>query len=309
MPAHARPARHPLHVDAAVDADHQSVRARHPCPAAARRQPRGRQPPAGERRSASARVRPRRTLRSGALEIGNEPELYGSFGWYRTAERTRGPQDVRAAMTSRTSKTTSRPFSKSMPSVPLAGPEHRLADVCGRSLAISWPSSGGVKFATVHAYPLKHCVATNHVTIGELLANSSSDGLAANVAPLAAIAHAHHLPLRIDEINAISCGGERGVSDTYADRAVVAGRAVCACPRGRRRRQHPHAAAVEQPDVHGYPDKRRLGGVRAPRLLRDADVRPGNAARLASGADQRHVGGGAVELGHAGSRRPHDAWS
>ena len=26
----------------------------------------------------------------------------------------------------------------------------------------------------------------------------------------------HHLPLRIDEINAISCGGQRGVSDTYA---------------------------------------------------------------------------------------------
>ena len=72
------------------------------------------------------------------------------------------------------------------------------------------------RIATVHAYPLKHCVATNHVTIGELLADSSSDGLAASVAPLAAIAHAHHVPLRLDEINSISCGGERGVSDTYA---------------------------------------------------------------------------------------------
>jgi len=68
----------------------------------------------------------------------------------------------------------------------------------------------------VHAYPLKHCVATNHVTLGELLADSSSDGLADRVGPLAVVAHRHHVPLRLDEINSVSCGGEGGVSDTYA---------------------------------------------------------------------------------------------
>src|SRR5207302_4190776 len=73
-----------------------------------------------------------------------------------------------------------------------------------------------VRVATVHAYPLKHCVAANHVTIGQMLSNSSSEGLAAGLGPLAAIAHRHHVPLRVDEMNSVSCGGERGVSDTYA---------------------------------------------------------------------------------------------
>ena len=70
--------------------------------------------------------------------------------------------------------------------------------------------------ATVHAYPLKRCTASTHVTIAQLMSNASSDGLAKRLAPLAASAHRHHVPLRVDEINAISCGGVRGVSDTYA---------------------------------------------------------------------------------------------
>ena len=191
-----------------------------------------------------------------------------------------------------------------MPSVPLAGPSSGSPTYEGQ-LGNFLRRERRVKIATVHAYPLKHCVATNHVTIGELLANSSSDGLAANVAPLAAIAHAHHLPLRIDEINAISCGGERGVSDTYAT-ALWSLDALFALAH----------AGVDGVNIHTPPRSNNQmftvtqtngvwRGVRAPRLLRDADVRPGNAARLASGAGQRHVGGGAVELGDAGSRRPH----
>jgi hypothetical protein len=149
-----------------------------------------------------------------ALEIGNEPELYGSFGWYRTASGHEVPGRPRSYdQTSFESDFSS--FAKSMPKVPLAGPSTgspTWLSTLGRFLA----AEPKVAVATVHAYPLKHCVATNHVTIGEMLANSSSDGLAARVAPLAAAAHRHHVPLRIDEINSVSCGGERGVSDTYA---------------------------------------------------------------------------------------------
>jgi Glycosyl hydrolase family 79 C-terminal beta domain len=54
------------------------------------------------------------------------------------------------------------------------------------------------------------------VTTAQLLSNESSDGLAGSLAPLAATAHRNHRPLRVDEMNAISCGGVRGVSDTYA---------------------------------------------------------------------------------------------
>src|ERR1700742_5184931 len=69
---------------------------------------------------------------------------------------------------------------------------------------------------TVHAYPLTHCTKSKVVTIAQLLADSSSHGLAVSVAPLIADASRAHLPLRIDEMNGISCGGTRGVSDTFA---------------------------------------------------------------------------------------------
>jgi hypothetical protein len=149
-----------------------------------------------------------------AIEIGNEPELYGSFGWYRTPSGHEVPGRPRGYDQTNFESDFSS-FAKSMPRVPLAGPSTGsptwLATL-GQFLAIE-PK---VSVATVHAYPLKHCVATNHVTIGQVLADSSSDGLAARVAPLAAAAHRHHVPLRLDEINSVSCGGERGVSDTYA---------------------------------------------------------------------------------------------
>ena len=149
-----------------------------------------------------------------ALEIGNEPELYGSFGWYRTASGHEVPGRPRGYAPTNFEDDFSS-FAKSMPRVPLAGPStgsptwlSGLGQFLGREARVA--------VATVHAYPLKHCVATNHVSIGQVLAASASDGLASRVAPLAAVAHRHHVPMRIDEINSVSCGGERGVSDTYA---------------------------------------------------------------------------------------------
>ncbi|HET7048334.1 MAG TPA: glycosyl hydrolase family 79 C-terminal domain-containing protein [Solirubrobacteraceae bacterium] len=149
-----------------------------------------------------------------ALEIGNEPELYGSFGWYRTASGHEVPGRPRGYAPTNYEDDFSS-FAKSMPRVPLAGPSTgspAWMPTLGQFLA----REPKVAVATVHEYPLKHCVATNHVAIAQVVADASSDGLAARVAPLAAVAHRHHVPLRIDEINSVSCGGEPGVSDTYA---------------------------------------------------------------------------------------------
>jgi hypothetical protein len=173
---------------------------------------------AGSRRLASAEAR---ALVNGigrssiqALEIGNEPELYGSFGWYRTASgreilgRPRG-YDLPAFTRDFSA------FASSMPSLPLAGPSTG-APIWMAQLGQFLGSERGIGIATVHDYPLKHCGASTHVTIADLLSNSSSVGLAATLAPEVSAAHRHHVPLRIDEMNSVSCGGERGVSDTYA---------------------------------------------------------------------------------------------
>ncbi len=149
-----------------------------------------------------------------ALEIGNEPELYGSFGWYRTANGREIPGRPRSYDLPSFARDFST-FARSLPPVPLAGPStgspiwmSQLGQFLGEERRI------GV--ATIHDYPLKHCTATNRVTIAQLLSNASSEGLAASLAPEVSAAHRRHVPLRIDELNSVSCGGERGVSDTYA---------------------------------------------------------------------------------------------
>ena len=53
-------------------------------------------------------------------------------------------------------------------------------------------------------------------TISNLLADSSSAGLANALAPFVAVAHRHKLPFRLTEINTASCQGQPGVSDTFA---------------------------------------------------------------------------------------------
>ena len=158
-----------------------------------------------------------------ALEIGNEPELYGSFGWYRTSSGREVPGRPRGYAPANFDSDFSA-FAKSMPPVPLAGPSTGSPVWIGQ-LGQFLAREPKVGVATVHAYPLKHCVATNHVTIGQLLAGSSSEGLAARIAPLAAIAHRHRVPLRIDEINSVSCGGEAGQRH-LCHGTVVAGRVV-----------------------------------------------------------------------------------
>ncbi|MGZ4172431.1 MAG: glycosyl hydrolase family 79 C-terminal domain-containing protein [Solirubrobacteraceae bacterium] len=149
-----------------------------------------------------------------ALELGNEPELYGSFGWYKSATGRqvpgRPPGYDPAAFTRDFST-----FARQLPDARLAGPSSG-APAWLAQLGAFLSAEPRVRLVTVHAYPLKHCRKSTVVTIGQLLSEQSSHGLAASVAPYVAVATAHHDPLRIDEMNGVSCGGTRGVSDSFA---------------------------------------------------------------------------------------------
>jgi Glycosyl hydrolase family 79 C-terminal beta domain len=149
------------------------------------------------------------------LEIGNEPELYGSFPWYKAPDgvHVRGrPPGYNFADFLREYSTMARAISRG----PLAGPSTG-APLWIPELGQFLAAEPRVRVATLHRYPLKHCgKSAPTLTVGELLASSSSAGLANGIARYAGIAHSHHVPLRIDELNAVSCGGQRGVSDTFA---------------------------------------------------------------------------------------------
>jgi hypothetical protein len=153
-----------------------------------------------------------------ALELGNEPALYSAFMWYRTADgrnvfgRQRG-YDL-AAFTS-----DFKQFVPSLPAVPLAGPSvggSAWLDHLGDFLA----AVPKVSLATMHRYPMQLCFikpnSPRYPSVDHLLANVSSAGLARSVAGYAAVAHARRLPIRLDEINTISCGADPAVSQTFA---------------------------------------------------------------------------------------------
>ena len=79
-----------------------------------------------------------------------------------------------------------------------------------------------LRVITIHAYPFG-CVrdprSSAYPTVGGLLRSSASDvgfGQPPAVQPQIAVAHGHHLAFRVDEINSASCGGLRGVSNTFA---------------------------------------------------------------------------------------------
>ena len=153
-----------------------------------------------------------------ALELGNEPALYGSFPWYRTADGRKVPGRPRGYDVPAYIRDLHR-FSAALPSVPLAGPAlgaskwmHQLG-----SFLSSQPHLGVV---TMHRYPLQLCYTSTkslmHPSLPHLMASAATTGLADSFTRDIAAAHAHHLPLRVDEINSVSCGADLAVSDTFA---------------------------------------------------------------------------------------------
>lgn len=150
-----------------------------------------------------------------ALEIGNEPELYASFGWYKSLVTGRQVPGRAPGYDETDYFHDYSNFASAIPGDPLAGPSSGSANWLA-DLGTFLSDEPRVRLATVHAYPLKHCGKTAHVTIGQLLSNEASAGLASGISANVAVADAHHVPLRVDEMNAVTCGGQRGVSNAFA---------------------------------------------------------------------------------------------
>jgi hypothetical protein len=152
-----------------------------------------------------------------AFEIGNEPDLYGVFTWYRAGGRSYRARGHGYNLADYTRQFTQ--WSRALPPVPLAGPVvSGPAWMSGLGRFISAEPRLGL--VTYHRYPLRACVtdptAGAFPSIPNLLADSSSSGLAAPLAAYARTAHQHRLAFRVAEMNSASCEGAPGVSDTFA---------------------------------------------------------------------------------------------
>jgi hypothetical protein len=156
------------------------------------------------------------------LEIGNEPDNYGIFPWYRT-EDGRGHWVWARPSTYSLSDfiTEFSRFRAALPRVPVIGPAFaELTWLKGLDQFLS--AEPGLAVTTMHRYALHGCLTdptqSGYPSVTNLLGDQASSGLAQAVAPAAAVAHAHHVPFRLDELNSASvasCLGKRGVSGTF----------------------------------------------------------------------------------------------
>jgi hypothetical protein len=151
-----------------------------------------------------------------AFEIGNEPELYGSFSWYRT------PLGVHV-----TGRPHSYDFSdymrdyarvaRALPGLPLTGPSTGDGRAWTRPLPRFLAAQPRLRVVVVHRYGLDHCSRDDPLpTIPRLMDSTAQSGVAQSVAIPVSEALARHVPLRIEELNAVACGGRPGVSNTFA---------------------------------------------------------------------------------------------
>jgi hypothetical protein len=153
-----------------------------------------------------------------ALEIGNEPDLYGLFPWYR--DHRGHPHRGRGrgyGVTQYTHEFTR--WSRVLPHLPLAGPA-TSGPAWMTHLGSFISAENNLSLVTYHRYPLRACVADpsakGYPSIPSLFDDSSASGLARGLTHFAGVAHAHHRPFRLTELNSASCQGTAGVSDTFA---------------------------------------------------------------------------------------------
>jgi hypothetical protein len=153
-----------------------------------------------------------------ALEPGNEPELYGTWGWYTTPGGRPVPGRPRSYSYADFVSDFAR-FARVLPQAPLAGPAIG-GPTWMRSTGQFLARAPRLGIVTLHRYPLLLCFLApsdpNYATIAHLLADAASRGLADSVAPYVAMVHRRGLPLRIDEMNTIACGGDDRVGKSFA---------------------------------------------------------------------------------------------
>jgi hypothetical protein len=156
-----------------------------------------------------------------ALEIGNEPDVYGQFTWY---ERKGVAHYARARsydLNEFISQFTQWRAALGQ-TTPVTGPAFaELNWLSGLGTFIS--AEPGLKLLTVHRYPLHGCFnnpsTPGYPSVANLLGDQASSGIAQEVAPYVTEAHNSRLQFRVDEMNSAavaSCLGRRGVSGTFA---------------------------------------------------------------------------------------------
>ncbi len=141
-----------------------------------------------------------------AVEIGNEPNSYGSHGFRQLPWIAQGYEEEVSSYREAIDALT--------PGVPIAGP-----DVSGSGVFPEWGEEEALSqkpaLLTGHHYPLG-CAQTPAPSIETLLSAATRGREAQSLQTYMSVASSYRIPFRLDEANSVSCGGVAGISDTFA---------------------------------------------------------------------------------------------
>ena len=148
-----------------------------------------------------------------AFELGNEPELYSAYSWYK-ARDGKGVYGRPRDYTPLAFLMDYAYIASALPKEPLAGPDSGSAQWL--NLPEFLHTQPRLSLVTLHTYPLRHCgPGAAPPAEAQLFWPSSLQLLANEVGSWVQIASARHLPLRIDEMNSVTCGGWPAVSGSF----------------------------------------------------------------------------------------------
>jgi hypothetical protein len=141
-----------------------------------------------------------------AVEIGNEPNSYGSHGFRQLPWIAQGYEEEVSSYREAIDALT--------PGVPIAGP-----DVSGSGVFPEWGEEEALSqkpaLLTGHHYPLG-CAQTPAPSIETLLSAATRGREAQSLQTYMSVASTYRIPFRLDEANSVSCGGVAGISNTFA---------------------------------------------------------------------------------------------
>jgi hypothetical protein len=168
-----------------------------------------------------------------AFEIGNEPDIYSQLAWKHgigiegnAPANPAGvaPADLPKEFTATSFAAAVQAYAGALhsaaPTVPVIAPALSEA-----TKNLGWIKTllrrriPNLKLISAHVYPYSACARPGdptYPTIGKILSENATAGIARTVRPAIAVAHAAGLGFRLTEINSVTCGGLEGVSNTFA---------------------------------------------------------------------------------------------
>jgi hypothetical protein len=180
--------------------------------------------------TAAARARAAETsLPRGSIvgfEIGNEPDLYSHRFWMAMTASSplktlRLPLELTPDIYVQNFAAYARVLGENAPDIPLIGPAVAYPRVNPDYITMLVADEGSELGAvSAHVYPYSRCIknprSPEYPTVMRLLSHQAVSAFSTDIAQAVAVAHANNLKFRLTEFNSVTCGGKRGVSDTFA---------------------------------------------------------------------------------------------